>query len=106
MLAVNFDPALVRLLRETKYFLLLKIEVPEASLKVYEHADTFRQQIGNLDLIVGIYNKVQKTILPVEKPLVQQKLDVVDQTLQKGLEVLNWKADNIDSWIREVRSAP
>lgn len=27
LLAVNFDPALVRLLRETKYFLLLKIEV-------------------------------------------------------------------------------
>lgn len=26
-LAVNFDPALVRLLRETKYFLLLHIEV-------------------------------------------------------------------------------
>lgn len=27
LLTVNFDPALVRLLRETKYFLLLKIEV-------------------------------------------------------------------------------
>jgi hypothetical protein len=27
LLAVNFDPALVRLLRETRYFLLLRIEV-------------------------------------------------------------------------------
>jgi dynein heavy chain len=27
LLAVNFDPALVRLLRETRYFLLLHIEV-------------------------------------------------------------------------------
>jgi hypothetical protein len=41
-LAVNFDPALVRLLRETKYFLLLKIEVPESATKIFEHADTFR----------------------------------------------------------------
>ncbi len=31
LLAVNFDPALVRLLRETKYFLQLKIEVPPAA---------------------------------------------------------------------------
>jgi len=27
LLAVDFDPALVRLLRETRYFLLLKVEV-------------------------------------------------------------------------------
>lgn len=27
LLAVNFDPALVRLLKETKYFLLLNVQV-------------------------------------------------------------------------------
>lgn len=31
LLAVNFDPALVRLLRETRYFLLLRIEVSLAA---------------------------------------------------------------------------
>jgi hypothetical protein len=46
-LAVNFDPALVRLLRETKYFLLLKIEVPETATKIFEHADLFRcERVG------------------------------------------------------------
>jgi dynein heavy chain len=42
LLAVNFDPALVRLLRETKYFLLLKISVPDAAAVLFQHADTFR----------------------------------------------------------------
>ena len=31
LLTVNFDPALVRLLRETRYFLLLRIEVSSAA---------------------------------------------------------------------------
>ena len=47
----------------------------------------FRQQVGNLQLIVGIYNNVQATILPVEKPLITQKLDAVDSALKKGLQV-------------------
>lgn len=47
----------------------------------------FRQQVGNLQLIVGIYNNVQATILPVEKPLITQKLEAVDSALKKGLQV-------------------
>lgn len=49
----------------------------------------FRQQVGNLQLIVGIYNNVQATILPVEKPLITQKLEAVDSALKKGLQVMS-----------------
>jgi dynein heavy chain len=105
LLAVNFDPALVRLLRETKYFLLLKISVPDAAAVLFQSADTFRQQIGALDLMVGLYNKVQRTILAVEKPLVQQKLDAVEAALKRGLEELNWRTGGIDTYIRESLEA-
>ena len=43
VLRVNFDPALVRLLREVRYFLLLPdlpIEIPANALKVSYHAVT------------------------------------------------------------------
>lgn len=103
-MAVNFDPDLVKLLRETKYFLQLKIEVPESALKIFERDDTFRQQIGNLDLIVGIYNTLQQNILPVEVPLVKDKLDAVDALLDKGLNVLNWNSHHINDYISEVRA--
>jgi dynein heavy chain len=53
LLAVNFDPALVALLRETKYFLLLQIRVPDAAAAVFERADLYRSQIGSLELMVG-----------------------------------------------------
>lgn len=35
MLHVNFDPLIVRLLREVKYFLLLGLKVPESALEVF-----------------------------------------------------------------------
>lgn len=55
LLAVNFDPALVALLRETKYFLLAGVKVPGAAAAIYQRADTYRLQIGNLDLMVGTW---------------------------------------------------
>ncbi len=58
-----------------------------AILQIYERDVMFRQQVGNLQLIVGIYNNVQATILPVEKPLITQKLEAVDAALKKGLQV-------------------
>ena len=96
---VNFDPALVCLLRETKYFLLLGLEVPESAMGIFEQAETFRQQTGNLDLIVNIYNLILETVLDVEKPLIQQKLDNIDKVLLKGISKLTWKEKGIFEFI-------
>jgi dynein heavy chain len=54
LLTVNFDPALVKLLREVKYFLLLGLEVPGSALEIFQKAETFRRQTGNLDLLVNM----------------------------------------------------
>lgn len=54
---------------------------------MYERADAFRAEIGNLDLICNIHNSIQRTMLPVEKPLIQDRLDAVDVAMQQGLAV-------------------
>jgi dynein heavy chain, axonemal len=36
LLSVNFDAALVKLLREVKYFLLLGLSVPDSALRIYD----------------------------------------------------------------------
>ena len=48
---------------------------------------TLRQQVSSLDLIVGIYNNVQRTLTPIERPLLEPRLATVDTTLQRGLLV-------------------
>eukprot|EP00981_Chlorochromonas_danica_P014353 scaffold7822_cov179-Ochromonas_danica.AAC.14 len=100
LLRVNFDPLLVKLLREVKYFLLLGLEVPATAMDIYQKVEIFRRQTGNLDLIVNMYNDIQTTLLPVERPLVKAQLDRVDKTLSQGIgegknkaKSLNWKSN-------------
>ena len=98
-LVTNFDPALVRLLREVKYFLLLGLTVPDSALKIYQSADIFRARTGNLDLIVNMNNSFLDTLLPVEKPLIEPYLAKFDVSIQPGLETLNWQSDGVDKFI-------
>ncbi|KAJ1439145.1 dynein heavy chain and region D6 of dynein motor-domain-containing protein [Ochromonadaceae sp. CCMP2298] len=109
ILFVNFDPVLVKLLREVKYFLLLGLEVPHTAMDVYQKVELFRRHTGNLDLIVNMYNDIQTTLLPVERPLVRAQLDRIDKTLSQGVgegkvkaKSLNWKSNGIDLFIGET----
>ena len=104
LLIVNFDPVLIKLLREVKYFLGLGLEVPETATAIYCKAETFRRQTGNLDLIVNMYNNVQTRLLAVERPLVKTYLDRMDEILAKGLRQLNWKSHGIDLFLKESMS--
>lgn len=104
LLAVNFDPGLVRLLREVKYFLLLNLDVPATALAIYRSARTFRTQTGSLDIIVQQYNQITTEMLPVEVPLMKSALLKIDTTLKTGLRDMNWKSPGINAFIDEVQS--
>ena len=111
LLYVNFDPILVRLLREVKYFLLLGLDVPMIAREIFAQAEVFRRHTGNLDLIVNMYNDLQSTLLPVERPLVRAQLEKIDRTMLHGIgdgktgaksKTLNWKSNGIDVFIGEA----
>lgn len=99
LLSVNFDPALVKLLREVKYFLLLGLSVPESALEIYKQVKIFRRWTGNLDLIVNMNNDVLLQLLPVEKPLVRPYLDKFDKAISSGLSQMNWNSEGINEFI-------
>lgn len=71
----------------------------ESAMAIFEQAETFRQQTGNLDLITNIYNSILETVLDVEKPLIQHKLDNIDKVLLKGITKLTWKEKGIFEFI-------
>lgn len=60
---------------------LMPSKVPDGALALFQHADRFRQQIGALDLMASLYNKLQRTTLAVEWPLVASKLEAVGASL-------------------------
>ncbi|XP_013396327.1 dynein beta chain, ciliary isoform X2 [Lingula anatina] len=104
LIAVNFDPQLVAVLREVKYLEIKGQEdIPEAASGLYQRNETYRQFNGNLDLTVQWYNKVRETILEVEYPLIEGQLADIDKQLEKAEKDLNWEEKGAWDYIVETR---
>lgn len=92
------------------------LNVPPTALKIYQKAEQYRQevqnsylsrllnffflpQIGNLDLIVNMYNEMSDTLLPLERPLVEKEIEAIDGKLAAGLTQLNWNSSGVAEFI-------
>ena len=104
MLKVNFDPVLVKLLREVKYFILISMPVPASAEKIFKEQEVYRTQTGNLDMIVGMYNEIKQTLLPVEYPLLEERIVKMDAILEPGFKELKWRSKNINEFIHSAMS--
>ena len=82
--------------------LLQQLDVPESATQIFSKAEMYRQNTGNLDLIVNIYNSILETVIPVERPLIQQRLDSIDKVLTKGIKHLNWKSSAIGEFVQQT----
>ena len=91
-LSVNFDPLLVKLLSEVKYFVVQGKDIPEVAADLYARAEKFRVQRGNLEIIKNKYNEMLATMLDVEKPLLKGQMKAIDKLLEKGLKELSWSS--------------
>jgi dynein heavy chain len=103
-LAVNFDPALVRLLREVKYLHMLALKTPESAEALFAKHEVFRVQIGKLVQITQRYNAMVRTMLDVEKPLLKAQMKQIDKLVEKGLRDLTWSASGINDFVEQAGS--
>ena len=86
----------------TLIHLFAQLDVPDSATQIFSKAETYRQHTGNLDLIVNIYNSILETVIPVERPLIQQRLDSIDKVLTKGIKHLNWKSNAIGEFVQQT----
>jgi len=86
LLKVNFDPILVRLLREVKYLKQLDRGVPETATKLYEKADIYRRQVVSLELIIQNYNRIVTCLNDVEEPLVKERIIRMNKDIEPGIK--------------------
>ena len=84
--------------------LLLDIEVPEKASKIYEKVDMYRQQTGSLEIIVNMYNDILATLLPVEKPLLADRIQRMNDSLKAGEDTLKWNSPDIQPFITNAMS--
>ncbi|NXO51687.1 DYH9 protein, partial [Aramus guarauna] len=96
LITVNFDPQLVSVLREVSYLSGIQMgAIPLTAAEIYSSKETYRQMVANLELMVNRYNKVLKTVLEVEYPLIQGQLRDIDLKLKEAEETLNWKMEGV-----------
>jgi len=94
LIRINFDPQLVAVLREVKYMEMTKstADIPESAVAIFARNESFRQQIGNLDITATEYNRIRTTILDVERPLIAQQLQDIDAVIERAISELNWNS--------------
>ncbi|XP_062448100.1 dynein axonemal heavy chain 9 [Rhea pennata] len=103
LIAVNFDPQLVSVLREVSYLSRSQMgSIPPTAAEIYSSKELYRQMVANLELMVNRYNKILKTVLEVEYPLIQGQLQDIDLKLKEAEETLNWKMEGVWDHISTV----
>ena len=51
-----------------------------------------------------MYNNIIATLLPVEKPLMMERIQKMNKALQSGIDTLKWNSENIDPFINQAMS--
>lgn len=67
--------------------------IPETAAAMFSSREFYRQLVAKLELMANWYNKVMKTLLGVEFPLVQEELQNIDLCLRAAEETLSWKTE-------------
>ena len=98
-ISVNFDQALVELLREVKYLLLLDKDVPDKAKQVFSKSETYRQMTCQLDAIVVTYNEILTTLQPVQYPLFKESIKRMDDQLSEGFDKYQWVTEKLVDFI-------
>nr|XP_023411935.1 dynein heavy chain 9, axonemal [Loxodonta africana] len=93
-ITVNFNPQLISVLKEMSYLEPRRMKhIPETAAAMFSSKDFYRQLVANLELMASWYNKVMRTLLEVEFPLVEDELQDIDGRLRAAEETLNWKTE-------------
>lgn len=76
--------------------------MPDRAQRLFDRVDTYRRWSGKLELIVEMYNNIIGTLLPVEKPLMLKKIQIMNKALQPGIDYLKWNSEGIDPFINKA----
>jgi dynein heavy chain len=95
----NFSPALLMVMRESKYLDRMGFEVPEAALNVTLQEDKFHHYVQELETMLGRYTKLLHGLTPVESQLLKKQLKTLKGVLGAGFSPLNWNSQRIPSFI-------
>ncbi|PNH08033.1 Dynein-1-alpha heavy chain, flagellar inner arm I1 complex [Tetrabaena socialis] len=102
---VNFHTDLVRLIRETRYLDRMGFPIPEIALNVALQEDKFLLWLEGLNSMLAKYYECIDQLSPVERELMERKLEELEGCLQPGFTILNWNSLGITEFIGACNKA-
>ncbi|KAM6276202.1 LOW QUALITY PROTEIN: dynein axonemal heavy chain 11 [Spheniscus humboldti] len=102
LLSVNFDPKVC--IYDSSGFIKRGEITPDVEPTQYSRF-CFSFCIGNLDLVVQLYNGLIQTTLEVEHPLTEKELRTIDDQLKKAEEICMWQATTCWDCIKQMKTS-
>jgi len=101
---VNFDPHLIKTLKEVNYLTILQhygdegasdhFLIPAQANIMHRERDEYRRLVLQLEYIVNTYNQFMEDMIDEERKLLHTELEAFEQHLAKGMRELTWKSEN------------
>jgi dynein heavy chain len=108
---VNFDPHLSRTLREVSHIERIAQEhedafvIPPQVVALYKQRDTLRNHILRLEYVCTTVNRLEDTLLPCERALIDKELDQLAMDLQRGAGDVQWSSGDVCArYVHEITS--
>eukprot|EP00898_Chlorokybus_atmophyticus_P006649 jgi/Chlat1/6986/Chrsp56S00523 len=104
-IVANFHPDLTRLIRETRYLDRLGFTFPELALNVTLQEEKYHAYVEGLQSMLAHYQAVIGSISPVERTLLEVRLERLERCLDAGFSPLNWNSLGIPEFITSCTKA-
>ncbi|XP_076032504.1 dynein heavy chain at 93AB [Oratosquilla oratoria] len=103
-IAVNFSIKLVETLQELKYGWVIKTFLGKGA-ELAARRDVFRNYTANLQLMADWYNRIRTSTTEVERNLIQQEMEKIDETLRQAETDLTWSSEGVSEFIEVITKA-
>lgn len=89
-LQANFDPSLIKLLQEIKFWERFGFDIPPYATEILTRKNELRTARENVMLIVRDYNRILDKLDPNERILFKERIKELDKKLAPGLNKITW----------------
>ena len=78
-------------------------DIPDSAAAIFARNEEFHELLGNLNIAVNEYNRIQEHLLDVEAPLIEQELAAIDAHLERGITQLNWNSQEAPDYCLQMK---
>ena len=104
-LVVNFDVAVLTLIKEAKHLSLMGFDIPASARIILLLESKLKSHSSQLTHALSQYNRMKRSIPAIVLPLLAPHLQQLSAILQPAMTVMTWTSLNVDSFLAVFQAA-